>query len=92
MGDFSSRGQISLTVFSICGFTDMACDLCVLLCLVARFLQAAIVLHEVLEIDSSDRVVYFAALQQFIFDAGRAILERMTHHWSHHPHEVDFHP
>ena len=44
---------------------------------VADFLKAAIVLHEVLEIHPSDRVVYIAALQQCIFNAGRAILERM---------------
>ena len=44
---------------------------------VADFLKAAIVLHEVLEIHPSDRVVYFAALQQFIFNAGRALLERI---------------
>ena len=39
LSDFSSSGLISLTVFSIYGFTDMACDPRVLLCLRGRISQ-----------------------------------------------------
>ena len=67
LSDFSSLGLLSLTVFSICGFTDVASNTAV-----PRARECQISLSLV-----SDGIVYFTSLQQIIFNAGRAIIEKM---------------
>ena len=64
----SSSRLVSLTVFSICGFTDMASNTAV---------SPSQSVSNLVE-SGLGRIVYFTALQQIIFNAGRVIIERVV--------------